>query len=331
LGPRYAAGRIFTPSLLGALFAQAYSTAGILELLEAMVMPSRRMQESFPFTLPIPPSFVNRTYESIVQFCLRDSMGIKTQSYCPVLPLGLYRSVSEAQQQSHQIVTEDSRGLFFVYTNPSKKSVLFPSDQIYVIASEEWGHCYHEHKRIEVSAALQGRGELTKLGTPTTDLGGFPAGLVPDDSMPGLVSSLYEQRSGAPAKHTTPMQSTCAGTGTYEKMDQTQRTEGAEISDIFSVLVGPTEAEVDSLVTAMFHRYDYDSSNTINNDNELRMLVTNLIYHLNAHLAQDCSKSTQYALDNIPPLGNGEAWDLEKFKKWFFATFEIPGVTNRAK
>ena len=39
LVPRYAAGRVFIPSLLGGLFAQAYSTPGILELAEVRNTP----------------------------------------------------------------------------------------------------------------------------------------------------------------------------------------------------------------------------------------------------------------------------------------------------
>jgi len=38
LMPRYAAGRVIIPSMLGALYAQAYTTPGILELAEDAIL-----------------------------------------------------------------------------------------------------------------------------------------------------------------------------------------------------------------------------------------------------------------------------------------------------
>ena len=67
--PRFASGRIFVPSLFGSLFANSYTTPGIMELVEAMIMPSRRNQTSFPFMLPalerVAVNWIGRTYREL--------------------------------------------------------------------------------------------------------------------------------------------------------------------------------------------------------------------------------------------------------------------------
>lgn len=67
LMPRYGAGRVIVPSMLGALYAQAYSTPGILELAEALTMPSRRRQVSHPWLIDVPREFHGKSYETLAE------------------------------------------------------------------------------------------------------------------------------------------------------------------------------------------------------------------------------------------------------------------------
>jgi hypothetical protein len=156
--PRYASGRIFTPSLFGALFAQAYTTPGIMELTEALVMPSRRRQETYPYLIPplerVAPEWIGRTYDELFSDLVENGLGVQVQEppepvqHAHVLPIGLYRRAKEANLGEPEIsppiqpVGAAHQGVSFVYANPSLDSgpvTLLPGDCVYVLAPKEWG------------------------------------------------------------------------------------------------------------------------------------------------------------------------------------------------
>ena len=128
--PRYAGGRVFVPPLLGALYARAYSTPGILELTEAMTMPSRRRQVSYPWLIDVPQQYQNVQYGVFVDACLENGLEIavnpegETES---IVPIGVLREGERAS---------------YVYTNPTGDTVILKTDKVYVFASEAWGHAY---------------------------------------------------------------------------------------------------------------------------------------------------------------------------------------------
>jgi hypothetical protein len=126
--PRFAAGRLITPSLFGSLFANAYSSPGILELFEALVMPGRRGQHSFPYMLPplerVAPEWVGHTYGELCTRLLQNGLGVLVPSenstdpgmptdynttHC--LPLGLYRRVPEVTDASSSSQAAEHLGI----------------------------------------------------------------------------------------------------------------------------------------------------------------------------------------------------------------------------
>jgi len=167
--PRFAAGRIFVPSLFGSLFANSYTTPGIMELIEGMIMPSRRHQTSFPFMLPalerVAQNWIGKTYTELAAALFENGLGVQVQDenglvaeYTHCLALGLYRRVSEVTkpedyreaQETPAPLGKAHQGMRFVYCNPDagdQGEILLPGDQLYVIAPSEWGR--RVNKRAE--------------------------------------------------------------------------------------------------------------------------------------------------------------------------------------
>jgi len=166
--PRFASGRIFVPSLFGSLFANSYTTPGIMELVEAMIMPSRRNQTSFPFMLPalerVAVNWIGRTYRELATELFQNGLGVENacaSGYTHCLALGLYRRVQEVEDPEASIKEYEEctknpektlplpasqgiahQGMSFVYCNPNSEDsgqVLLPGDEVYVIAPAEWG------------------------------------------------------------------------------------------------------------------------------------------------------------------------------------------------
>jgi len=159
--PRFAAGQIFVPSLFGALFAMSYTTPGVMELMEALVMPSRRGQNTFPFMLPalerVATDWIGRTYGDLCDSLLSNGLGVQvdtglnqtTTTYC--LPLGLYRRAQEVAMYEVEPSTQvppvpvplgaAHQGMRFVYCNPEADVVLLPGDQVYLLAPANWINC----------------------------------------------------------------------------------------------------------------------------------------------------------------------------------------------
>jgi len=132
LSARYASGRICAPSVLGSVFGQAFETLGMLELCEAMLMPSRRGQTCYPYLFSVPPGFVDHSYGDLVAGCLTDGLEIIPNE--SVLIIGLYRRFADIDD-SFDAETDFS----FVLTNPPAEEPLLAHDQMYVFASEAWG------------------------------------------------------------------------------------------------------------------------------------------------------------------------------------------------
>jgi len=177
---RFAAGRIFVPSFAASLFAAAYSNPGVMELVEALAMPSQRKQETYPFILPalerVAVSWIGKSYRDLVAVMLATGMGVEVQepgspvqtTHC--LPLGLYRKVTEVTEESTvgcqdgpQATNSDymqglpaplgtaHQGMRFVFANPHSDpatdgmsygwgETLLPGDQVYVLAPAGWAH-----------------------------------------------------------------------------------------------------------------------------------------------------------------------------------------------
>eukprot|EP00928_Gymnodinium_smaydae_P036419 TRINITY_DN25460_c0_g1_i1.p1 TRINITY_DN25460_c0_g1~~TRINITY_DN25460_c0_g1_i1.p1 ORF type:complete len:960 (+),score=145.97 TRINITY_DN25460_c0_g1_i1:46-2880(+) len=118
LSPRFAAGQLFSPSIIGAILGRSYYVKATLSLLDAMVLPSEDANGSRIFLVPVPQELVGSTFaEVFLQWC--DS----------VVPFGLYRSFHD---------TRDVGSLGYVAAAPDPSTRLSASDQIYVFARGDW-------------------------------------------------------------------------------------------------------------------------------------------------------------------------------------------------
>jgi len=143
--PRFAAGEVFIPSQLGSLFAMEYFTPGIIEFVNALLVPSRHGQDCMLWQAAVPPAFQGKTYEELLLHCVQESAsslitGDATSNPASsksllgmVLPLGLYRPAGLNESW-----------LPYVYTNPARETILAEGDAVFVLASAAWGKELHQ-------------------------------------------------------------------------------------------------------------------------------------------------------------------------------------------
>ena len=60
--PRFAAGRMMSRVHLCRIFATAFYTPGVMELIEALCMPKQRNQEGMLFLAPCPYMLIGKTF-----------------------------------------------------------------------------------------------------------------------------------------------------------------------------------------------------------------------------------------------------------------------------
>jgi hypothetical protein len=86
------------------------------------------------------------------------------------------------------------------------------------------------------------------------------------------------------------------------------------------------EAALDQLIIEFFHRYDLDESGTINSNEELRQLSTNLSFKLRLTLRGDEIDSL---VKSAGELDYDNEWQVEDFGEWFKTTFLGTGVQQQ--
>jgi len=113
---RYASGRVLPTPLIAGVYSMAYYTPGVLELFEALIDPSKTDQTSFPWPMPVPEAFMNKSYSEVSQYLL--GLG--------AIPVGILRA--------------SGGPLPYVLTcTPCNTTVqLRTGDAVYVLASVEW-------------------------------------------------------------------------------------------------------------------------------------------------------------------------------------------------
>lgn len=98
--PRFAAGQIFTPELWGTMLGRMFYMPAVIELIEALVIPSRRGQHAYPWQVNIPPMYIGRPFSELVAdlafgvslHSTRSRKDAPEQSYGPPsVPIALYR------------------------------------------------------------------------------------------------------------------------------------------------------------------------------------------------------------------------------------------------
>ena len=78
------------------------------------------------------------------------------------------------------------------------------------------------------------------------------------------------------------------------------------------------DEELEAESEKYFHRYDLDESITLNNNEELQMLCTNLCFKLELELAGDEIDAVVACAGN---LNEDNAWSVEEFCEWFSERF----------
>jgi len=139
----YAAGHVFSPPLLGALLAQAYYTPGIMELMDALVLPNRRHQEVFPWQMPVPAPYVGKPYRELYRALASSGAGVM-DSVIESAKDGKPDLVTFLMDRSHALALgmyrTHAEGQSYVSTCPDPTIVLDSKDKIFVLASKEWGN-----------------------------------------------------------------------------------------------------------------------------------------------------------------------------------------------
>mmetsp|Transcript_42093 Transcript_42093/g.54220 ORF Transcript_42093/g.54220 Transcript_42093/m.54220 type:complete len:227 (+) Transcript_42093:3016-3696(+) len=116
---RFAAGYTIPKPFIAALYSMAYYTPGFLELIEALLIPSRYDQKSIIWLFTIPPQFTDKEYNQLAHELLEAG----------TLPLGLLRPGGiEAGTPFPYVMT----------LVPSSKLSLNSHDSIYVLAEVAW-------------------------------------------------------------------------------------------------------------------------------------------------------------------------------------------------
>jgi len=138
--PRYAAGQVFIPRTLGSLMAWAYRVPGIMEAMEGLICSSGDLAgSSYVWTIAMRPEWIGKTYSRLFT-------DLVTHAEVGGLPLGILRSFTADQENP------SSKG--YVWTHPDKDTVLFKSDQIFVLADRELGATAEEANDLVMGGCL---------------------------------------------------------------------------------------------------------------------------------------------------------------------------------
>lgn len=140
--PRFASGQVFTPELWGLMLGRMFYMPAVIEIIEALVMPSRRGQTAFPWQLRVPQDYIGSKYIELYEDLVNGSFLDETMDDNeivedlsetpqqqwppasprqsterlgpPAVPIGLYRlradfgldKVSEAQRVSRRSLVQ---------------------------------------------------------------------------------------------------------------------------------------------------------------------------------------------------------------------------------
>eukprot|EP00928_Gymnodinium_smaydae_P039055 TRINITY_DN26773_c0_g1_i1.p1 TRINITY_DN26773_c0_g1~~TRINITY_DN26773_c0_g1_i1.p1 ORF type:complete len:1110 (-),score=83.92 TRINITY_DN26773_c0_g1_i1:167-3496(-) len=117
---QFMSGQVFTLSFLGEMLGREFYVPSTMELLQALIMPARRGQTSFPFLVSVPPAFEGQTFTQLFEAW--------AQAKDPAIPFSLYRHFPASRIRYGYTVT-----------NPSRDCVLRADDRVFVLASSAWG------------------------------------------------------------------------------------------------------------------------------------------------------------------------------------------------
>jgi len=109
--PRFAAGRIYTSSMLDSLTCQAFLNPAVLAIIKLMVNSAKSAQI---YLIPVHARFSGKRYKFVVSQFLK---------YTKMLPIGIYRAAGTYRAP-----------LPYVFTNPGPNALVYKRDRLYVVS-----------------------------------------------------------------------------------------------------------------------------------------------------------------------------------------------------
>jgi len=112
---RFAAGRVLPKPDLCAIFSMAFYTPGVLELLEALINPSKTQQSSLTWVCPVPPEFAKKSYRELSAYFFDQGC----------VPMGLMRGKTGPMP-------------YVCAKLPNSETMIEPEDSVYFLSDKKW-------------------------------------------------------------------------------------------------------------------------------------------------------------------------------------------------
>ena len=113
---RYAGGLVLPKPLIAGVLSMAYYTPGLMELIEALIDPSKKPQECAPYLMPVPQNFVGKSYKELAMLHLQKG----------AVPLGIRRG-------------DKGPYPFVLSCTPSNNEIILSAkDSVYIIGDSDW-------------------------------------------------------------------------------------------------------------------------------------------------------------------------------------------------
>jgi len=124
LNTRFACGQLFTLNFVGRMMGREYYVPATIEVV--LTLTTCRGQSSFPWLVPVPEEFDDKPYGELFKAW--------TEAADSAIPLGLQRLLCPGSASGL------AKSLGYVVTNPTSEYILSSADQIFVLASLQFGY-----------------------------------------------------------------------------------------------------------------------------------------------------------------------------------------------
>jgi hypothetical protein len=122
---RFACGQVLTLNFVGEMLGREYYVPSAMQVLETMIMPVRKGQESMPFLVPIPKDLVGQTWGQLFVRWISD------RDIAPAVSLGIYRSLEYDRDGA------EACHVGYVIAQPPPSHLLRKHDLVYVLTTSE--------------------------------------------------------------------------------------------------------------------------------------------------------------------------------------------------
>jgi len=132
---RFISGQAFSPDFFGGMLGHMIHFPGTLEFVDALAMPGKRDQTSFPWQVQCPEQWVGRRFHDLLLAWLSQSEDSDLQGCGPAIVLGLYREYKAGNGSGPAV--DMKKG--YSVTLPKPDTLLRASDLITVLAPRQFG------------------------------------------------------------------------------------------------------------------------------------------------------------------------------------------------